>query len=191
MAGPEAVPGVTQGSFVGRTALGGWLTTGGARPEGLDAWRPEEQGLLTASYAMLLAEGLGALDGATAAERARLGGYLRSFQRADDGSFVDVPVGAVSPAMSDAACSALTTYLAVQALDALGLQPLHALSFVDELAGPGALRQWLGAVDWAAGRRQADRLMAVLFGLIHAAETRVSPWAPPVFHSALDWLEGV
>jgi exonuclease VII small subunit len=197
MSGPEAVPGVTRGSFVGhgrsgaRTALRGWLTSGEVRPECLDAWRPEEQGLLAASYAMLLAEGLGALDGATPAERARWGGYLRSFQRAEDGSFVDVPGEAVSPAMSDAACAALPTYLAVQALDALGLQPLHALSFVDELAGPGALREWLGAVDWSGGRRQADRLMAVLFGLIHTAETRGSPWAPPVFHGALDWLEGV
>jgi GT2 family glycosyltransferase len=172
-------------------ALHGWLTTEGARPECLASWQPEEHGLLTASYAILLAEGLGALDGATAAERARWREYLRSFQRAEDGSFVDVSVGAVSLATRDAAGSALTTYLAVQALDALGLEPLHALTFVDELAGPGALRQWLGAVDWAAGRRQADRLMAVLFGLIHTAETRGSHWAPPVFHGALDWLEGV
>jgi glycosyltransferase involved in cell wall biosynthesis/exonuclease VII small subunit len=194
---PAAVRRVDEGTAVnpGRSDAGAmlrdWRKTKGVRPGCLAPWQPQEHGLLAACYAMLLAEGVGASDGATPAERARWGGYLRSFQRVEDGSFVDVPAGAQPPATSDAAESALTTYLAVQALDALGLQALHALSFVDELAGPGALREWLDGVDWSAGRRQADRLMAGLFGLIHTAETRGSAWAPPVFHGALDWLEGV
>ena len=81
------------------------------------------------------------------------------------------------------------TWLALQALDALGVRPACRLAFLDALTTPGAAAAWVGALDWSDAPGAADRVAALLLALTYRAEVEGDAAAADAYHEALDALD--
>ena len=146
--------------------------------------------LVSTCLGVLLLESTGALENATPAERSQWIRYIRSCQEPDTGLFRDPKVEIHASASHDAAYIEWhTTYLAIQALDALGEKAAAPLRFIDPFAAPNAVETWLDGLDWRNPWRESNRIMSLLATLIYAVERENRVEQAAVYHRILDWLD--
>ncbi|HWP59942.1 MAG TPA: glycosyltransferase [Candidatus Acidoferrales bacterium] len=150
---------------------------------GIADW--EAQGLFSTCYQIFALEGLGRLAEISQGERARLVSYLQGRQDQADGIFREPDARASAGGLGDDE----RTYLAVQALDALGERPLHRLAFVDRLRSSDGVAPALEGWDWSQTRAQSRALMRLLTFLIVRAEVERDRAAAGELHQILDWLD--
>lgn len=79
-------------------------------------------------------------------ERSQWIEFLRSFQDADSGCFIDVQL--IQGSSSDLFTRFELTHACVSALDILGAFPVYPLRFLDEFANAPALTKWLDERAW-------------------------------------------
>jgi glycosyltransferase involved in cell wall biosynthesis len=148
--------------------------------------------LLSTSIAILLQEGLERLAGTSTQERTSWRLYIQSCQDPSSGLFFDplVEQFPIESAIHDRGyIGLLTTYFAIQALDALGAAALHPTHFLAQFDTPGAITDWLDGLDWSNPWLESNRVMCVLGGLMHRAEKEGDAGAPGLYHQVLDWLD--
>lgn len=140
---------------------------------------------------VLLGEGLGALDRQPVARQA-LAETIQSAQDPDSGLFVEP----LSPGVrlegelhSEEYFHWMTTYFALQALDALGEKPRYALHFLDSFPDRESVRNWLESLDWSNPWRESNRVMQFLAGLLFRLQWGNDPAAAERYHDVLDWLD--
>jgi glycosyltransferase involved in cell wall biosynthesis len=143
--------------------------------------------LLSTCIAILLHEGLESLEGVSPQERKSWCVYVQSCQDPSTGRFQDAP-GELA-GRGPAPPVELTTYFAIQALDALGAAALHPLHFLAQFEAPEAIATWLDRLNWSDPELESNRVMFLLAGLIHRAEKEGHAAAPGLYHKVLDWLD--
>jgi len=147
--------------------------------------------LLSTSMAILLAEGIGSLGDISPEEKDRWASYLRSCQDKASGLFIDPLLKENPPAAGvhdEEYLRLQMTYFAVQALDALGVRPLHPLSFLQPFYEEGHLEAWLDGLDWSNPWLESNRVMFILAGLVARADWDQDRQAVRLVYRALDWL---
>jgi glycosyltransferase involved in cell wall biosynthesis/SAM-dependent methyltransferase len=151
-----------------------------------------EESIIATSCAVLILEGIDRLQDVSSSLRNQWIAYLQSCQRPTDGLFVDPLLERfpIESAIHDQAYLLdQTTYLALQALDALGSAPIHPISVQERWPNPQAFIAWMERLDWSNAWLQSNRVMFALAFLVHAVEQCNQREAASIYHAALDWLD--
>lgn len=82
-----------------------------------------------------------------------------------------------------------TTYFTLNALDALGCRPRHALRFADPFYEQVHVKTWLDRLDWTSPWRESNWVMFVAGALYAVWEWENDPAARQALHHLLDWLD--
>jgi len=142
----------------------------------------------------LMLEGLNKLPQMEPVELKTWASYLQSCQDPETGLFHDPtsgdhpPEGRQGGTMIQAYQS---TYLALQALDALGMKALHRLKFLDWLHDEQTIFGWLNELDVPRNPQDNETVVSVLSFLIYEVEVEDDPLGTFRYHQILDWLESV
>ena len=146
--------------------------------------------LASTCLAVLLLESTGTLETFEQAGKLAWIEYIQSCQAADTGLFRDPAVDFTASTSHDAEYLEWhTTYLAIQALDALGANAPAPLRFAGAFAAPDAAEKWLDALDWQNPWLQSNRIMSLLAVIIYRVERERETSLSAVFHRILDWLD--
>ncbi|MFH1810519.1 MAG: glycosyltransferase [Pseudomonadota bacterium] len=162
-----------------------WLLTGSARTTPRDT-------LFATAHRVLLASGLGALEEIPASIRRVWGQEILGAQRRETGSFASrrarltVP-GDRFPPVDVTTCA--DTWLALQALDALGITAKHPLRFLDRLKTDEDWAAQLASLAWSDPLETSAQVCALLSFLIYRTEVEGHADTPAVYHRTLDRLE--
>jgi hypothetical protein len=165
-----------------------WLDS--VRIDGGFSYAPgQPKTLASTCLAVLLFESTGALPAVEQAEQAEWTRYIRSCQAAETGLFRDPAVEITASSTHDAEYLEWhTSYLAIQALDALGVSAAP-LRFVDKFTPPAAVETWLDGLDWRNPWLQSNRVMSLLAAIIHRVEREQQTGQSALYHRILDWLD--
>jgi hypothetical protein len=82
-----------------------------------------------------------------------------------------------------------TTYFALNALDALGTGPRHALHFVEPFRDASYLWTWLENLDWTAPWKESNWIMFIATALYAVWQWEGDGPAFAALHHLLDWLD--
>jgi hypothetical protein len=144
--------------------------------------------LYATCFAVLGLDLLGALPALDADQRARVVAFLQRHQDPATGTFREAGLAPPPGATHDLTyVEHQQTDFALMALDALGAESLHELSFVQEWLrnAPGP---WLDSLAWRDPWRESNRVMFVLNFLLREAD-RATPLARTRVDQILSWLD--
>jgi glycosyltransferase involved in cell wall biosynthesis/SAM-dependent methyltransferase len=166
-----------------------WLNT--VRIEDGYCYAPgQPKTLASTCLAVLLLESTGALEAVEQTDRSAWSRYIQSCQAADTGIFHDPVVDLTASTSHDVEYLEWhTTYLAIQALDALGASASAPLRFVDAFAPPHAVEKWLDGLEWQNPWMQSNRIMALLAAIVYRVECEHQTDQSSIYHAILDWLD--
>jgi glycosyltransferase involved in cell wall biosynthesis len=146
--------------------------------------------IVSTCLGVLLLEGTGNLSSAGHGERSEWADFIRSCQAPGSGLFHD-PKVKPGPGDNGEHLDWQATYLAIQALDALGATASYPLQFVDAFMPPGAVETWLERLNWNEPGRQSYFVMSLLAAIIYRVERENRIEQAALYHRILDWLETI
>ena len=160
------------------------------RPDGASSLAPGgEPYYLATCYAVFALELLGQLESLSETERQATVTFLKTFQQADTGLFVDPRFREEeAPFHGGEYIRLQATMFCVDALAALGAQPSHPLVYMTRWHSSDAVRDWLVGLDWRNAWLQSNLALFVGFLLTWQVEQGMVQ-AQPGLGALLAWLD--
>lgn len=172
-----------------------WASVSGCRPETWQissvAFSPvaPEPTTMSLCFAVLIAELYGLMHRIPTQVWAET---LISCQDAETGLFIDPRFSGADltpESPGERYLHLQTTYFALNALDAMGFRPAHALRFASPFRVAGHIQKWLEGLDWSNPWRESNMVMFIAAGLQYRWERDGEAAAGETLHHMLDWLD--
>ena len=153
--------------------------------------RGGQKTLISTCLGILILESTQALGAVRLEERTAWIDDIQSCQQAGTGLFHDPVVGngPPSPTHDSQYQIWVTTYFALQALDALGAAAREPLAFTEQFYEDGAVESWLQGLNWGNAWLESNRIMYLLNAIVYRVECEGRAHESSVLHRVLDWLD--
>ncbi len=167
-----------------------WLAAVAA-PDGFRFTQECPVTVTSTALGVLMSEGLGWPAQPPVARQA-LVETLQSTQNPESGLFVEPLSSTITQEgslHSEDYFHWMTTYFALQALDAMGEKPRYPLQFLNEFSSRELVWNWLNGLDWSNPWRESNRVMQLLAALLFRLQWENDAAAAERYHDVLDWLD--
>ena len=148
--------------------------------------------LIPTCLAILILEGFRKLDHFSNEEKNGFVQCIQNYQDSETGFFKDGPAldhKAENKKNEPAVYSYEATYLALQAMDSLGIKARYPLRFMESYVREDYILRYITCLDKSNFPTEAHNLMQILFFLVYRSEIEMDQTSPSVFHKILDFLD--